>query len=73
LGSAKTYINDLFDLLQTYKAEFPDSNQVIEAKKEEIDFEFIEEDLPKLIKSIEFGAERTREIIRSFKRFFSFG
>ncbi|MER3491017.1 MAG: histidine kinase [Mastigocladus sp. ERB_26_2] len=69
LGSAKTYINDLFDLLQTYKAEFPDSNQVIEAKKEEIDFEFIEEDLPKLIKSIEFGAERTREIIRSLKDF----
>jgi signal transduction histidine kinase len=69
LGSAKTYINDLFDLLQTYKAEFPDFNQVIEAKKEEIDFEFIEEDLPKLIKSIEFGAERTREIIRSLKDF----
>lgn len=69
LGSAKTYINDLFDLLQTYKAEFPDPNQVIEAKKQEIDFEFIEEDLPKLIKSIEFGAERTREIIRSLKDF----
>ncbi|WP_315788939.1 sensor histidine kinase [Fischerella sp. JS2] len=69
LGSAKTYINDLFDLLQTYKAEFPDPNQVIEAKKEEIDFEFIEEDLPKLIKSMEFGAERTRDIIRSLKDF----
>ncbi|MBF1991801.1 sensor histidine kinase [Fischerella thermalis] len=66
---AKTYINDLFDLLQTYKVEFPDPNPAIEAKKEEIDFEFIAEDLPKLIKSIEFGAERTREIIRSLKDF----
>lgn len=69
LSSAKTYINDLFDLLQTYKVEFPDPNPAIEAKKEDIDFEFIEEDLPKLINSIEFGAERTREIIRSLKDF----
>ncbi|WP_235658760.1 sensor histidine kinase, partial [Fischerella thermalis] len=69
LSSAKTYINDLFDLLQTYKVEFPDPNPAIEAKKEDIDFEFIAEDLPKLINSIEFGAERTREIIRSLKDF----
>ncbi|MFB2770926.1 ATP-binding protein [Pelatocladus sp. BLCC-F211] len=69
LGSAKTYINDLFDLLQTYKTEFPHPNEVIQAKEEEIDFEFIAEDLPKLLKSMEFGAERTREIIRSLKDF----
>ncbi|RAM50555.1 MAG: histidine kinase [Hapalosiphonaceae cyanobacterium JJU2] len=69
LGSAKTYINDLFDLLQTYKTEFPHPNEVIQAKEEEIDFDFIAEDLPKLLKSMEFGAERTREIIRSLKDF----
>ncbi|PLZ85891.1 histidine kinase [Fischerella thermalis CCMEE 5196] len=69
LSSAKTYINDLFDLLQTYKVEFPDPNPAIEAKKEDIDFEFIAEDFPKLINSIEFGVERTREIIRSLKDF----
>ncbi len=69
LGSAKTYINDLFDLLQTYKTEFPHPNEAIQAKEEEIDFEFIAEDLPKLLKSMEFGAERTREIIRSLKDF----
>ncbi len=69
LGSAKTYINDLFDLLQIYKTEFPHPNEVIRAKEEEIDFEFITEDLPKLLKSMEFGAERTREIIRSLKDF----
>ncbi|MCP6759662.1 MAG: HAMP domain-containing histidine kinase [Fischerella sp. CENA71] len=69
LGSAKTYINDLFDLLQTYKTQFPQPNEVIQAKEEEIDFEFIAEDLPKLLKSMEFGAERTRDIIRSLKDF----
>jgi signal transduction histidine kinase len=69
IGSAKTYINDLFDLLQTYKAEFPNSSAAIQAKEEEIDLKFIEEDLPKLLKSMEFGAERTREIVRSLKDF----
>ncbi|BAZ69744.1 MAG: HAMP domain-containing histidine kinase [Pelatocladus maniniholoensis HA4357-MV3] len=69
LGSAKTYINDLFDLLQIYKTEFPHPNEAIQAKEEEIDFVFIAEDLPKLLKSMEFGAERTREIIRSLKDF----
>ncbi|MCX7593996.1 MAG: ATP-binding protein [Fischerella sp.] len=69
IGNAKTYINDLFELLQTYKAELPNSPPAIRAKEEEIDLEFIAEDLPKLLKSMEFGAERTREIVRSLKDF----
>ncbi len=69
LGSAKTYINDLFDLIETYKAEIPKLPAAVKAKEEQIELEFIQEDLPKLLKSLEFGAERTRDIVRSLKDF----
>ncbi len=67
--NAQAYINDLFELLQIYKTEVPNPPLAVQAKVEEIDLEFIEEDLPKLLKSMEFGAERTREIARSLKDF----
>jgi signal transduction histidine kinase len=65
LGSAKTYINDLFDLIETYKAEIPKLPPAVKVKEEQIELQFIQEDLPKLLKSLEFGAEHTRDIVRS--------
>jgi two-component system, NtrC family, sensor kinase len=69
LVHAKNYIDDILTLLQTYKTEIPNPPISIQVLAEEIDLEFLEVDLPKLLKSIEFGADRTREIARSLKDF----
>jgi two-component system, NtrC family, sensor kinase len=68
LVHAKNYIDDLLALLHTYEAEITPP-AAVQAFAEEIDLEFLEADLPKLLNSMEFGAERTREIAGSLKDF----
>jgi two-component system, NtrC family, sensor kinase len=69
LVHAKDYIKDLLDLLQIYKTEIPHPPEAVVAKALEIDLEFLRLDLLKLINSMEFGANRTREIATSLKDF----
>ncbi|MBW4688235.1 MAG: HAMP domain-containing protein [Komarekiella atlantica HA4396-MV6] len=69
LVHAKTYIDDLLALLQTYKTEVSQPPTAVQTLAEEIDLEFLEVDLPKLINSMIVGADRTREIVRSLKDF----
>ncbi|MCC5620697.1 ATP-binding protein [Nostoc sp. CHAB 5715] len=69
LVHAKTYTDDLLSLLQTYKSEVPHPSTALQNLTEEIDLEFLEVDLPKLLNSMTVGADRTREIVRSLKDF----
>jgi signal transduction histidine kinase len=69
LVHAKNYIDDLLALLQTYEVEVPNSPTAVEVLAEDIDLEFLKADLPKLLNSVEFGAERIHEISRSLKDF----
>ncbi|WP_445633517.1 histidine kinase [Nostoc sp. DSM 114161] len=69
LVHAKTYTDDLLTLLQTYQAEVAQPSPTLQTLAEEIDLEFLLEDLPKLFNSMKVGAERTREIVRSLKDF----
>ncbi|MBD6618595.1 HAMP domain-containing protein [Komarekiella sp. 'clone 1'] len=69
LVHAKIYIDDLLALLQTYKTEVSQPPTAVQTLAEEIDLEFLEVDLPKLINSMTVGADRTREIVRSLKDF----
>jgi signal transduction histidine kinase len=67
LQHTTTYLQDLFTLLKAYETKA--SDDVIQATAEEIDLEFLREDLPKLLQSMEMGATRAREIILSLKNF----
>jgi signal transduction histidine kinase len=66
---AHKYVDDLFRLLKTYQSEIPQAPPQVEAVAEEINLEFLAEDIPKLFQSITIGAERTKEIVRSLKDF----
>lgn len=69
LTPAEQYIDDLLNLLQLYQQEYIQPSPIIETEIEEIDLEFIAEDLPKLFQSIKIGAERIREIVLSLRNF----
>ncbi|BAU14531.1 response regulator receiver sensor signal transduction histidine kinase [Leptolyngbya sp. NIES-3755] len=69
LGHARQYTQDLLELLQLYEQKCVHCNSEIEAKTEEIDFDFLRQDLPKLIDSMKVGAERIREIVLSLRIF----
>ncbi|MBD2180798.1 HAMP domain-containing protein [Planktothrix sp. FACHB-1355] len=69
IGYANDYIQDLFALLQTYKNEIPNPPLAVQKLAEEIDIEFLEEDLPKVLQSMKMGAERVHQIVLSLKDF----
>lgn len=65
---AKIGIKDLFELIDLYEKKFPPDAE-IEDKIEEIDLEYLREDLPKLIGSMSKGVERIRDISTSLRTF----
>jgi two-component system, NtrC family, sensor kinase len=69
IDPAKDYVDDLFSLLLTYETEVPHPPQAVIDQAEEIDLDFIKEDLLKILQSMKVGAERARAIILNLKDF----
>ncbi len=66
---ATSYIEDLVNLVNLYQKHYPEPDPEILEEIEEIDLEFLFEDLPRLLRSMKVGAERIREIVRSLRNF----
>jgi two-component system NtrC family sensor kinase len=66
---ARNYITDLFRLITLYQDIYPQPAREIEVEIETIDLNFLIEDFPKLLDSMEVGAERIRGIVRSLRTF----
>jgi len=69
LSYAKDYVDDVMGLLQAYEEEYPDPTSRIQAELEEIDLNFIRDDLFKIFGSITIGAQRIHEIVKSMRIF----
>jgi signal transduction histidine kinase len=69
LAPAIDSVNDLFAFIRTCEAEMPEQSIVVQAKAEDIDLDFLKEDLPKLLNFMQVGAERTRQIVLSLRNF----
>ncbi len=63
------HIENLLELINLYHHHTPRPIAEIEAVKEKIDLEFLQDDLPKLIKSMTIGTDRIREIVLSLRNF----
>lgn len=66
---ATQYTKDILELIQLYKREFSHPGVAIQQKTEEIDLDFIFQDFPKILNSMEIGAERIRQIVLSLRNF----
>lgn len=66
---AQGYVADLLALLALYHQEYPEPGDIIQHKREEVEIDFLTEDLPKLINSMKIGAVRIQEIIQSMQVF----
>ncbi|MEM9766938.1 MAG: ATP-binding protein [Cyanobacteria bacterium P01_D01_bin.71] len=69
LSHIQDYAFDLIEIVQLYQAQYPDSTPKIQSEIEEIELEFIEQDLPKILESIKLGTDRIREIVVSLRNF----
>ncbi|NET56911.1 MAG: urea ABC transporter substrate-binding protein [Symploca sp. SIO2E6] len=66
---AKEYIESLLGLVNLYQDHYPKPLPVIEAYAEAVDLDFIIEDLPKTLSSMQTGAERIRNLVLSLRNF----
>ncbi len=69
LTHTHSYTQDLLQLVQLYRQHHPQPHPEIAALAEEIDLDFITDDLPKLTASMRLGAERIQEIVASLRSF----
>ncbi|HBQ97304.1 MAG TPA: hypothetical protein DD761_02065 [Cyanobacteria bacterium UBA11691] len=69
LGYAETYIQDLMGLIEAYQESYPHPQPQVAETIEEIDFEFLMEDLPKILESMKQGANRIDSIVSSLRIF----
>ncbi|MGL5058347.1 MAG: GAF domain-containing sensor histidine kinase, partial [Microcoleus sp.] len=65
----KDYVLDLLELVEIYQKEYPDPPAKISTKTDDIDLDFLVEDLPKLLNSMKIGCERIVEIIQTLRNF----
>jgi PAS domain S-box-containing protein len=69
LTYAKDYTSDLLELIELYQHCYPDPRLEIQEKIEDIELDFLLEDLPKIMGSMEMGADRIRQIVVSLRNF----
>ncbi|MGD1906961.1 MAG: PAS domain S-box protein [Leptolyngbyaceae cyanobacterium] len=63
------YTQDLLSLVELYQQEYPTPSDLIQAEIEDIDLDFLREDLPKTLSSMKMGADRIRQIVGSLRTF----
>ncbi|MEA5570513.1 GAF domain-containing protein [Calothrix sp. UHCC 0171] len=69
LSHVGEYSEHLMRLLNLYQKEFPGTGQEIKALARKIDLDYILEDLPKTLGSMQFGAERILQLVESLQTF----
>lgn len=66
---ANDYIQELLELINLYQQEFPNPSPKIQKQIDNMDLEFIQEDLPKLLGSMTMGSQRIQQIVLSLRNF----
>jgi signal transduction histidine kinase len=69
LGHATLYIRELLELLALYRQHHPQPASAIQVRAEEMDLDFVTEDLPKLLHSMKVGADRINQLVLSLRNF----
>ncbi len=69
IDHAGYYTGDLLCALDLYRRHYPDPVDEIQEVIEDIDLDFVMEDMPKLLSSMRLGTDRVREIVRSLRNF----
>ncbi|MGI8932593.1 MAG: hybrid sensor histidine kinase/response regulator, partial [Phormidesmis sp.] len=69
ISAVQAYFDDLLQIIDLYSAAFPQPGPAIEAAIEEIDLDYIRDDLPKMITAMRDGGDRIKTISRSLRNF----
>ncbi len=65
----QNYSQSLLELIHLYQQNYPNPALTIQEKAEEIDLEFLQEDILKVLESMKLGTDRIRQIVLSLRNF----
>ncbi|MEG5000900.1 sensor histidine kinase [Microcoleus sp. B4-D4] len=69
LSHLNNHIHDLLRLLDAYQMDHPNPSPSIQDDLEDVDLNFLKEDLTKILKSMKVGSARIRDIVVSLRSF----
>jgi PAS domain S-box-containing protein len=69
LTHANDYTQDLLHLIELYQNHYPEPVPEIQEEVDNIELDFLMEDLPKLLSSMKVGADRIQKIVASLRTF----
>ena len=69
LCHAGEYYHDLLELIHAYQQEYSQPSPAIQDMLNELDFEFLEQDIRKLLHSMRTGSQRVSQIVKSLRSF----
>ncbi|WP_414574008.1 sensor histidine kinase [Nostoc sp. CCY 9925] len=69
LNHASEYTENILDLLKLYEQAYPNPIPELRDRAQDLDIEFLAEDLPKLMTSMQVGTKRIRQIVLSLRNF----
>ncbi|MBF2086053.1 ATP-binding protein [Thermoleptolyngbya sp. C42_A2020_037] len=65
----QTYVQELLRVIAAYQDAYPIPTPGIQALLEEIDLEFLQQDVTKVLQSMQMGTKRISDIVRSLRTF----
>lgn len=69
LDHIDSYTRDLIEAMEAYQQHYPHPPHELQETLEEIDLDFLTEDLHKILQSMRMGTQRIREIVLSLRNF----
>ena len=69
LHHANNYMAEVLELLSLYQSHYPQPHQDIQMAIEDMDLEFVQADFENLLKSMENGSDRIKNIVTSLRTF----
>lgn len=67
------YSQSLIKVTQVYEQEYPQNSPLMEQLKDEVELDFIYDDLPSLLKSVGLASERIKELVNGLRTFSHMG
>ncbi|MEM6448987.1 MAG: ATP-binding protein, partial [Cyanobacteria bacterium P01_D01_bin.105] len=68
IQNGEDYVSDLFEYIETYQQKQPPNDEMVELA-EELDLDFLQADLPRLLKSMRAATDRIKGISTSLRNF----
>ena len=69
INHVKNYAQELLAIVDLYQQFIPEPPLPLRDRLEEVDLEFLKHDLPKVLSSMQIGADRIRQIVLSLRNF----